>query len=127
MDARARRRMVERKLQPGAPGGRRDERELHSRNPARDQDPNAIHSARVKLPGTNGRTFIRMTASLAAAPAAAAHRPSCRFLRRSAAHAETQPTPTANDPTSDPGTSSASPRKEAPAVRIAIERIAPKR
>src|SRR6202022_4717304 len=91
--------------------------------PRPDQSRNAVHSARVKLPGTPGTTFIAMIAKDTAAPASAAPRPEIPRAR-AAAHVESQPTPTASDPTSVTGTSRASPRNDAPAVNAAIRRIA---
>ena len=42
-------------------------RSSQNTRPKPDQAANAIHSARVKLPGTAGTTFIRMIATLTAA------------------------------------------------------------
>src|SRR5947209_18007931 len=71
-------------------------------SPSPDQRAKAIHSARVKLPGTAGITFIAMIAAETAAPQRASNRPPDVFAgtpgrdrARNAAQAVNQPTPTA--------------------------------
>src|SRR5262249_12414733 len=100
--------------------------------PSAHQNANAIHSEREKLPGTDGSTFIATIAAETTAPAAASAMPTRgetspgarRARARKETHVASQPTPTARDPTSVTGTSRASPRKAAAAVRAVISRTA---
>lgn len=78
-----------------------------------------------------GTIFMATIAAETAAPSHASARseadadaPGRRDRARNAAHAESQPTPTAREPTSVIGTRRASPRNTAAAVRKAIRRIA---
>src|SRR5712671_3884312 len=99
-------------------------------SPNADQEAKAIHSGRVKLPGTDGTTFIRMIDALTAHPSHAISGgvdvSAALPLRRSryATHADSQPTPTASEPTSVIGTRMASPNIAAAAVSTAISTIA---
>src|SRR4029079_19092946 len=85
----------------------------------------AVHAAAVKLPGTPGTTFISTIARLTAVPRTAIAADSDGPRRaRYATHADSQPTPTASDPTSVIGTRIASPNIAAAIVSTAISAMA---
>src|SRR5574341_1031302 len=95
-------------------------------SPTAHQAANAVHSIHEKEPGTSGTAFISTIAAPTTAPSTASHisARARRPRRRKATQAEHQPTPTAMEPTSEMGTSTASPRGEATAVIPARSRIA---
>src|SRR5215471_39861 len=98
---------------------------IRAKRPSPAQIARAIHSYKVKWPGTMGRTLTRTIASVTRTPkAAAARSKAAGFIKKYEAQADIQPTAQATAPTSRMGTSPASPRKiartvAAPTVRMA--------
>ena len=79
--------------------------------------PIAIHSGRLKWPGTNGITFAKTIAEVSNTPKIAAARPRKEgFMQEYEAHAAIHPIAQPTAPTSRTGTSSASPSRTAIAV-----------
>ncbi len=108
-------------------GAHRPEGEAEER-PEKERDP---LGAREAAGDRREATFIAITAAETTAPAQAIAppksnegRPARRARARSERQVESQPTPTASEPTSVTGTSSASPRNAAAAESRAIRRTA---
>src|SRR6185503_713595 len=96
------------------------ERRVHRINPAAAQTPRARYSWRPKLPGTKGASFITIRSAATVAPQYAIVRPRREpppaAPKRKARHVASHPVADARDPTSEIGTSTACPRKDASAV-----------